>query len=167
MFWKFSSEKVWKMCDRTSHPEKCPHARTSHALSGIGFRTHFRTHIARAKVRFYAHVRRNPTSDPFHLWTTPDPNPTPCQNMHTVPESDDEQMLGCGAHVRKIALSHVRCACGSACGKGLEMCVRKCVRMGKYQSAICDSTFWPVLTIIQLSSHLFSLKRCNFKPLSA
>ena len=50
------------MCDRTSHPEKCPHARTSHALSGIGFRTHFRTHIARAKVRYYAHVRRNPTS---------------------------------------------------------------------------------------------------------
>ena len=27
------------------------------------------------------------------------------------------QMLGCGAHVRKIALPHVRCACGSACGK--------------------------------------------------
>ena len=50
------------MCDRTSHPEKCPHARTSHALSGIGFRTHFHTHIARAKVRYYAHVRRNPTS---------------------------------------------------------------------------------------------------------
>ena len=45
------------MCDRTSHPEKCPHA-----LSGIGFRTHFRKHIARAKVRYYAHVRRNPTS---------------------------------------------------------------------------------------------------------
>ena len=46
------------MCDRTPHPEKCPHAHTSHELSGIGFRTH----IARAKVRYYAHVRRNPTS---------------------------------------------------------------------------------------------------------
>ena len=56
-------EKQVKKCDRTSHPEKCPHARTSHALLGIAFRTHFRTHIARAEVRFYAHVRRNPTSD--------------------------------------------------------------------------------------------------------
>ena len=56
------------------------------------------------------------------------------------------QMLGCGAHVRKIALSHVRCACGSACGKGLEMCVRKCVRMGNFQCAICDRTFLLVCT---------------------
>ena len=54
------------MFDRTSHPEKCPQTRTSHTLSGIAFRTHFRTHfhthIARAKVRYYAHVCRKPTS---------------------------------------------------------------------------------------------------------
>ena len=55
------------------------------------------------------------------------------------------QMLGCGAHVRIIALPHVRCACGSACGKGLELCVRKCVRMGDFQGAICDRTFLPVM----------------------
>ena len=55
------------------------------------------------------------------------------------------QMLGCGAHVRIIALPHVRCACGSACGKGFELCVRKCVRMGNFQRAICDRTFLPVL----------------------
>ena len=34
------------------------------------------------------------------------------------------QTLGCGAHVRIIALPHVRCACGSVCRKGLELCVR-------------------------------------------
>ena len=62
-------------------------------------------------------------------------------------------MLGCGAHVRIIALSHVRCACGSACGKGLELCVRKCVRMGIFQSVICDSTFLPVCC---LCKHTFN-----------
>ena len=40
----------------------CPHAPTTHAQFTNPFRTHFRTHIARAEVRFYAHVRRNPTS---------------------------------------------------------------------------------------------------------
>ena len=39
-----------------------PHAPTTHAHFQNLFRTHFRTHIARAEVRFYAHVRRNPTS---------------------------------------------------------------------------------------------------------
>ena len=52
-----------KKCDRKSHNKKRPHARTSHALLDMSFCTHFRTHIARAEVRFYAHVRRNPTSD--------------------------------------------------------------------------------------------------------
>ena len=32
--------------------------------------------------------------------------------MHVIIRN---QMLGCGAHVRIIALPHVRCACGSAC----------------------------------------------------
>ena len=42
------------------------------------------------------------------------------------------QMLGCGAHVRIIALPHVRCACG----KVLEVCVRcRCDRV--------DRTFYP------------------------
>ena len=45
-------------------------------------------------------------------------------------------MLGCGARVRIIALPHVRCACGSACGKVLEVCVRKCVRTGIFSK--CD-----------------------------
>ena len=51
------------------------------------------------------------------------------------------QMLGCGAHVRKIALPHVRCACGSACGKGLKLCVRcACVQLN-FGRAMCDRTF--------------------------
>ena len=37
----------------------------THAQFQKPFQTHFRTHIARAEVRFYAHVRRNPTSDLF------------------------------------------------------------------------------------------------------
>ena len=31
-------------------------------------------------------------------------------------EQQNDQILGCGAHVHIIALPHVRCACGSACG---------------------------------------------------
>ena len=61
MSWKFYLKKC-EICDRTSHPEKCPHAPTTHAQFTNPFRTHFCTHIARAKVRFYARVRRNPTS---------------------------------------------------------------------------------------------------------
>ena len=57
-----------------------------------------------------------------------------------------QQMLGCGALVRIIALPHVRCACRSACGKGFELCVRKCVRMGILWVAICDCTFYPFLS---------------------
>ena len=45
-------------------------------------------------------------------------------------------MLGCGAHVRIIALPHVRCACESACGKVLEVCVR-------YRCDRVDRTFYP------------------------
>ena len=46
-------------------------------------------------------------------------------------------MLGCGAHVRIIALPHVRCACG----KGLKLCVRcACVRL-IFGRAMCDRTF--------------------------
>ena len=40
----------------------------------------------------------------------------------------NDQMLGCGAHVRIIALPHVRCACGSACGKGFATVCAMCVR---------------------------------------
>ena len=54
-------------------------------------------------------------------------------------------MLGCGAHVRIIALPHVRCACGSACGKVFRtvraMCVRcACVQL-IFGRAKCDHTF--------------------------
>ena len=52
------------------------------------------------------------------------------------PRCSSPQMLGCCAHVRIIALPHVRCACGSACGKGPELCVRKYVRMGIFLT--CD-----------------------------
>ena len=59
-----SSKEVKKTekCDRKSHIESCPYARTSARTVSNPFRTHFPTHIARAEVRFYAHVRRNPTS---------------------------------------------------------------------------------------------------------
>ena len=63
------------------------------------------------------------------------------KNQDSVPP---RKMLGCGAHVRIITLSHVRLSCGSACGKGLELCVRKCVGMGNFRRAICDCTFLPV-----------------------
>ena len=46
-----------------------PHAPTTHAQFTNPFRTHFRTHIARAEVRFYAHVRRNPTSECTWAWS--------------------------------------------------------------------------------------------------
>ena len=61
LFGCFVPKSVQK-CDRTSHAQK-PAARTHIAHTVLNpFRTHFRTHIARAEVRFYAHVRRNPTS---------------------------------------------------------------------------------------------------------
>ena len=49
-----------------------------------------------------------------------------CQGLHETNfmgmevynRAYESQMLGCGAHVRIIALPHVRCACGSACGNG-------------------------------------------------
>ena len=51
------------------------------------------------------------------------------------------QMLGCGAHVRKIALPHVRCACEVRAERFLELCVRcACVRL-VFGSAMCDRTF--------------------------
>ena len=46
------------------------------------------------------------------------------------------QMLGCGAHVRIIALPHVRCACGSACGKVFGTVRAMCVRMARFW--VCD-----------------------------
>ena len=45
-------------------------------------------------------------------------------------------MLGCGAHVRKIALPHVRCACGSACGKAFGTVRAMCVRAACFW--VCD-----------------------------
>ena len=51
-----------------------PHAPTMHAQFTNSFRTHFRTHIARADVRFSAHVRRNPTS--VCVWHV---NPRTCE----------------------------------------------------------------------------------------
>ena len=51
------------------------------------------------------------------------------------------QMLGCGAHVRIIALPHVRCACGSACGKVFGTVRAMCVRAAGFWRAMCDRTF--------------------------
>ena len=63
-------------------------------------------------------------------------------------------MLGCGAHVRNIALSHVRCACGSACGS-LSLKVRaKCVRVDICYGAMCDRTFHPGGRLFYVFSHL-------------
>ena len=45
-------------------------------------------------------------------------------------------MLGCGAHVRIIALPHVRCACGSACGKVFGTVRAMCVRVAGF--GVCD-----------------------------
>ena len=56
------STRVKSAIDRTSQVTNRPHAPTTHAHCQNLFRTHFRTHVARAEVRFYAHVRRNPTS---------------------------------------------------------------------------------------------------------
>ena len=50
-------------------------------------------------------------------------------------------MLGCGAHVRIIALPHVRCACGSACGKVFGTVRALCVRAPLFWRAMCDCTF--------------------------
>ena len=80
-------------------------------------------------------------------------------------------MLGCGAHVRKIALPHVRCACESACGRqSLEVRV-KCVRVGIFQGAMCDRTFSPVflhtymldLFLLVLSLKLVCRRRLRYK----
>ena len=46
------------------------------------------------------------------------------------------QMLGCGAHVRKIALPHVRCACGSVCRKAFGTVRVMCVRAAGFWE--CD-----------------------------
>ena len=68
-----------------------------------------------------------------------------------------KQMLGCGAHVRKIALSHVRCACGSACGS-LSLKVRaKCVHVDIFQGAMCDRTFFTLFQMkISKTSNFYS-----------
>ena len=50
-------------------------------------------------------------------------------------------MLGCGAYVRIIALPHVRCACGSACGKGFETVCAMCVHVALFGRVMCDRTF--------------------------
>ena len=59
-------------------------------------------------------------------------------------------MLGCGAHVRIIALPHVRCACRSACGKGFELCVRKYVRAAIFLTCDLRSHFYNCTTCISL-----------------
>ena len=66
-------------------------------------------------------------------------------------------MLGCGAHVRKIALPHVRCACGSACGKVFWTVSAMCVRAARFWRAMCDRTLahflWQILAI---NGHTFT-----------
>ena len=55
-------KKVCKSAIAHRTPKNKAHARTSHTQFQKPFRTHFRPHIACAEVRYYAHVRRNPTS---------------------------------------------------------------------------------------------------------
>ena len=52
-------------------------------------------------------------------------------------------MLGCGALVRNIAPPHVRCVCGSACGRTSLKVRAKCVRVGIFHGAMCDRTSHP------------------------
>ena len=74
--------------------------------------------------------------------------------IRTLTKVSFNQMLGCGAHVRKIALPHVRCACG----KGLELCVRKCVRMGIILMCDLRSHFFTCFTILKTLVHSFKPK---------
>ena len=74
-------------------------------------------------------------------------------------------MLVCAAHVRIIALPHVRCACRSACGKGFELCVRKCVRMGNFLACDLRSHFF-TCPPFNFSTFVDFLKRCTFQPFS-
>ena len=74
-------------------------------------------------------------------------------------------MLGCGAHVRKIALPHVRCACGSACGKVFWTVRAKCVRVARFGRAMCDRTFHTFMkkmTRFSVLEHPFCV-RMSFK----
>ena len=63
---------------------------------------------------------------------------------------DQKQMLGCGAHVRKIALPHVRCACGSACGKVFETVCAMCVRVAHFGRAMYNRTFAHFFELLKL-----------------
>ena len=70
-------------------------------------------------------------------------------------------MLGCGAHVRNNALSHVQCVCGNACGSAcgsLSLKVRaKCVRVDIFQGAMCDRTFFTLFQMkISKTSNFYS-----------
>ena len=69
-----------------------------------------------------------------------------------------KQMLGCRAHVRKITLPHVWCACESVCGRlSLEVCV-KCVRVGIFQDAMAlFHLFFFINTLLFIMLDLFLL----------
>ena len=74
------------------------------------------------------------------------------------------QMLGCGAHVRIIALPHVRCACGSTCEKHFEMCVRcVCVQL-VFCCAMYDRTFAHFLTRFSVFSTFRIFLSCFIIP---
>ena len=60
------------------------------------------------------------------------------------------QMLGCDAHVRIIALSHVRCVCGSECGKVFGTVRAMCVRAACFGRAMCDRTFAHFFELLKL-----------------
>ena len=76
-------------------------------------------------------------------------------------------MLGCGAHVRIIALPHVRCACGSACGKAFKTVRAVCVRVARLGRAMCDSTFSPFpCTLLLHTLLLIILNNITFLKIS-
>ena len=76
-------------------------------------------------------------------------------------------MLGCGAHVRIIALPHVRCACGSACGKVFKTACAMCVHAADFGRAMCNRTFahfFEILKLILTQKGCFKTGKVRFKP---
>ena len=74
-------------------------------------------------------------------------------------------MLGCGAHVRIIALSHVRCACRSACGKGFATVCAMCVRAARFGVCNVRSHFCSLFGTKQPNNAIIGSKKKNLERL--
>ena len=85
-------------------------------------------------------------------------------------------MLGCGAHVRIIALPHVRCACGSVCEKSFWTVCAMCVRAALFRpcdvrshfSTLCGKTGhkWPKISILFVIFKLVNVYSYIFDAIS-